>query len=118
MSARAQGHLCCRQAGRHHLTPAPHPRAAFLPTLEKFGKSCQLLLGTDDVNFIQTPVNTDGACVSARFRVVRVDAGGGGFSSSCSGSGSGSGRSKSSSSSSSSSSSTRLLRQVGVHNCA
>ncbi|KAF5831845.1 DNA damage checkpoint protein [Dunaliella salina] len=40
---------------------------AFLPTLEKCGKSCQMLLGVDEVNFIQTPVNTDGACVSARF---------------------------------------------------
>lgn len=44
-----------------------HYPAAFLPTLEKCGKSCQLLLGEDDVNFIQMPVNTDGACVSARF---------------------------------------------------
>jgi len=44
---------------------------AFLPTLEKCGKSCQLLLGADEVNFIQTPVNSDGACVSARFYKVR-----------------------------------------------
>ncbi|GLI58573.1 hypothetical protein VaNZ11_000200 [Volvox africanus] len=39
----------------------------FLPTIEKFGKTCQVLLGTDDINFIQTSLNTDGVHVTARF---------------------------------------------------
>lgn len=48
----------------------PCLHAGFLPTLEKFGKTCHLLLGPDDVHFIQTSVNTDGSHVSARFAVV------------------------------------------------
>ncbi|KXZ52749.1 hypothetical protein GPECTOR_8g140 [Gonium pectorale] len=39
----------------------------FLPTFEKFGKSCQVLLGTDEIHFIQTSLNTDGVHVTARF---------------------------------------------------
>ncbi|KAG2453525.1 hypothetical protein HYH02_001745 [Chlamydomonas schloesseri] len=39
----------------------------FLPTIEKFGKTCQVLLGTDEVHFIQTSLNTDGVHVTARF---------------------------------------------------
>mmetsp|Transcript_25710 Transcript_25710/g.56021 ORF Transcript_25710/g.56021 Transcript_25710/m.56021 type:complete len:319 (+) Transcript_25710:108-1064(+) len=39
----------------------------FLPTFEKFGKSVQVLLGPDEVHFIQTSVNTDGCHVTARF---------------------------------------------------
>ncbi|KAJ9533781.1 hypothetical protein QJQ45_026865 [Haematococcus lacustris] len=42
---------------------------AFLPTLEKGGKACHVLLGEEEVNFVQTPFNTDGACVTARFQV-------------------------------------------------
>mmetsp|Transcript_25779 Transcript_25779/g.66367 ORF Transcript_25779/g.66367 Transcript_25779/m.66367 type:complete len:283 (+) Transcript_25779:515-1363(+) len=38
----------------------------FVPTLDKFGKTCQLLLGPQDVYFIQTGVNTDGVHVTAR----------------------------------------------------
>ncbi|GFR43925.1 hypothetical protein Agub_g5061 [Astrephomene gubernaculifera] len=40
---------------------------SFLPTIEKFGKSVQVLLGTDEVHFIQTSLNTDGVHVTARF---------------------------------------------------
>ncbi|GLC37867.1 hypothetical protein PLESTM_000656400 [Pleodorina starrii] len=39
----------------------------FLPTIEKFGKTCQVLLGTDEVHFVQTSLNTDGVHVTARF---------------------------------------------------
>ncbi|GIL70826.1 hypothetical protein Vretifemale_1517 [Volvox reticuliferus] len=39
----------------------------FLPIIEKFGKTCQVLLGTDEVHFIQTSLNTDGVHVTARF---------------------------------------------------
>mmetsp|Transcript_21501 Transcript_21501/g.36658 ORF Transcript_21501/g.36658 Transcript_21501/m.36658 type:complete len:319 (+) Transcript_21501:144-1100(+) len=41
----------------------------FLPTLEKCGKRLQMLLSEDEVNLIQTPLNTDGPCVNARFAV-------------------------------------------------
>jgi HUS1 checkpoint protein len=44
--------------------------AAFLPTLEKFGKTCHILLGPDEVFFIQRPVDADGANVTVRFSVV------------------------------------------------
>ncbi|KAG1670188.1 hypothetical protein FOA52_014964 [Chlamydomonas sp. UWO 241] len=39
----------------------------FLPTLEKFGKTMQVLLGADEVYFVQGPVNTDGPSVTCRF---------------------------------------------------
>eukprot|EP00775_Hariotina_reticulata_P013050 gene13050-13177_t len=42
---------------------------AFLPTLEKFGKTCQVLLGPEEINFVQTPLEADGANVSVRFAV-------------------------------------------------
>lgn len=49
--------------------PARMP-ADFLPTIEKFGKTCQVLLGADEVHFIQTSLNTDGVHVTARFAAV------------------------------------------------
>lgn len=39
---------------------------SFLPTLEKFGKTCQLLLGPDEVYLIQTSLNTDGVHSTAK----------------------------------------------------
>jgi hypothetical protein len=45
-------------------------RAGFLPTLEKGGKKCHVLLGEQEVNLIQTPTDTDGICGMARFQVV------------------------------------------------
>lgn len=45
--------------------------AAFLPTLEKFGKACQVLLGPEEVHLIQTPQDADGASVTVRLAVVR-----------------------------------------------
>uniref|UniRef100_A0A061RQ64 Checkpoint protein n=1 Tax=Tetraselmis sp. GSL018 TaxID=582737 RepID=A0A061RQ64_9CHLO len=38
----------------------------FIPTLEKFGKTCQVLLGPEDIHFIQTGINTDGVHITAR----------------------------------------------------
>lgn len=43
----------------------------FLPTLEKLGKRCQLLLGPEDVHLIQSPADTDGLQVTARLANVR-----------------------------------------------
>mmetsp|Transcript_37394 Transcript_37394/g.94509 ORF Transcript_37394/g.94509 Transcript_37394/m.94509 type:complete len:187 (-) Transcript_37394:55-615(-) len=48
------------------LTPKHPNPIGFVPTLDKFGKTCQLLLGPQDVYFIQTGVNTDGVHVTAR----------------------------------------------------
>ncbi|KAF6255077.1 DNA damage checkpoint protein [Scenedesmus sp. NREL 46B-D3] len=45
---------------------------AFLPTLEKFGKTCHILLGPDEVFFVQRPVDADGANVTVRFTVERM----------------------------------------------
>ncbi|KAL4859888.1 hypothetical protein ACK3TF_000143 [Chlorella vulgaris] len=42
----------------------------FLPTLEKLGKRCQLLLGTEDVHLIQAVSDTDGLHVTARLANV------------------------------------------------
>ncbi|KAL4425766.1 hypothetical protein ABPG75_009782 [Micractinium tetrahymenae] len=42
----------------------------FLPTLEKLGKRCQLLLGPEDVHLIQSPADTDGLQVTARLANV------------------------------------------------
>lgn len=42
----------------------------FLPTLEKLGKRCQLLLGPEDVHLIQQPSDTDGLQVTARLANV------------------------------------------------
>lgn len=42
----------------------------FLPTLEKLGKRCQLLLSPEDVHFIQAVSDTDGLHVSARLANV------------------------------------------------
>jgi len=42
----------------------------FGPTFEKFGKTCQILLGSEDVHIIQTGVNTDGVHVTARLGQV------------------------------------------------
>ena len=42
----------------------------FLPTLEKFGKQCQLLLGPEDVHLIQTTVHADGLQITARLALV------------------------------------------------
>jgi hypothetical protein len=46
--------------------------AAFLPTFEKFGKTCQLLLGPTDIHLIQTAEDTGGAYLTARLAVVRA----------------------------------------------
>ena len=43
----------------------------FLPTLEKFGKSCHMLLSPEEVFFIQTAVNSEGAHLTAKINVVR-----------------------------------------------
>ncbi|KAG2498935.1 hypothetical protein HYH03_003125 [Edaphochlamys debaryana] len=40
---------------------------SFLPTVEKFGKTCQLLFGEDEIHIIQTSLDTDGVHVTARF---------------------------------------------------
>lgn len=40
---------------------------AFLPTLEKFGKSCHLLLSPSEISLVQTPLEADGASVSVTF---------------------------------------------------
>lgn len=50
----------------------------FLPTLEKLGKRCQLLLSPEDVHLIQLPADTDGLQVTARLANVRVKEGRGG----------------------------------------
>jgi hypothetical protein len=50
-------------------------RAGFLPTLEKFGKTVQVLLGEDEVHMVQGPVNTDGPSVMCRFGMVCRGAG-------------------------------------------
>ena len=41
-----------------------------LPTLEKFGKTCQLLLGPEDLHFVQSGQDTDGVQITARWAVV------------------------------------------------
>jgi HUS1 checkpoint protein len=49
-------------------TTPPHPKkTAFLPTLEKFGRTAQLLLSPTEVHLVQTSLNTDGPHVTARF---------------------------------------------------
>ena len=45
--------------------------AGLLPTLEKFGKTCQLLLGPDNLHFIQASQDTDGMQITASWAVVR-----------------------------------------------
>lgn len=50
---------------------SPCVLSGFLPTLEKFGKTCQLLLGPEELFFLQTGLNTDGPHVSLRFQAVR-----------------------------------------------
>ncbi|KAF8071202.1 hypothetical protein HT031_001285 [Scenedesmus sp. PABB004] len=47
---------------------------AFLPTLDKFGKSAHVLIGPEEVHFVQTPLEADGASVTVRFAVVRPHA--------------------------------------------
>lgn len=42
----------------------------FLPTLEKFGKQCQLLFGPEDVHLIQTSLNADGLQITARLALA------------------------------------------------
>ena len=44
--------------------------AGLLPTLEKFGKTCQLLLSPEDLHFVQSTQDTDGMLIAARFAVV------------------------------------------------
>jgi len=39
----------------------------FLPMFEKFGKTLQVLLGEEEVHFVQSPLNTDGPHVVSRF---------------------------------------------------
>lgn len=50
---------------------SPHG-AAFLPTFEKFGKTVQVLLGQEEIHFVQSSLNTDGPHVISRFRMVRA----------------------------------------------
>jgi HUS1 checkpoint protein len=45
---------------------------AFLPTIEKFGKSCQLLITPEQFCLVQTTLNTDGPQVCARVNTVRA----------------------------------------------
>lgn len=56
---------------RSPLTTQPPPKTqnntAFLPTLEKFGRTAQLLLSPTEVYLVQTSLNTDGPHVTARF---------------------------------------------------
>ncbi|KAL0029993.1 hypothetical protein WJX77_012183 [Trebouxia sp. C0004] len=40
---------------------------SLLPTLEKFGKTCQLLLGPEDLHLVQTSQDTDGMHITARW---------------------------------------------------
>ena len=42
----------------------------FLPTLEKLGKRCQVLLSPEDVHLIQAVTDTDGLQVTARLAKV------------------------------------------------
>jgi hypothetical protein len=59
----------------HCFTASDHifgVHAVFLPTLEKFGKTCQLLLAPNEIFLIQTTANTDGPHVVARFDVVSI----------------------------------------------
>ncbi|KAL3150371.1 hypothetical protein ABBQ32_000210 [Trebouxia sp. C0010 RCD-2024] len=42
---------------------------SLLPTLEKFGKTCQLLLGPDNLHFIQASQDTDGMQITASWAV-------------------------------------------------
>ena len=42
----------------------------FLPTLEKFGKSCQMLLSPEDVHLVQGAADADGLVVTARLANV------------------------------------------------
>ncbi len=42
----------------------------FLPAFEKFGKRVMVLLGTDEVHFVQTSMETDGPHVMSRFVTV------------------------------------------------
>lgn len=48
--------------------------AAFLPTLEKFGKSCQALISPETFILVQTPIEADGAQVYVRFQCVSARA--------------------------------------------
>ena len=41
-----------------------------MPTLEKFGKTCQLLLGPEDLHLVQTSQDTDGMQITARWAAV------------------------------------------------
>jgi hypothetical protein len=58
------------------LTPCrrthPNRTTAFLPTLERFGKVCQVLLTPDTVTLVQTPQEADGAQLTISFQVVSL----------------------------------------------
>lgn len=61
-------------ASRSHKPPTRETKTntkktntAFLPTLEKFGRTAQLLLSPTEVHLVQTALNTDGPHVTARF---------------------------------------------------
>jgi hypothetical protein len=56
---------CCCSGG-------PCAAAAFIPTLEKFGKSAQVLVSPEQVSFVQTPLEADGAQVCVTFKAVSV----------------------------------------------
>eukprot|EP00877_Chromochloris_zofingiensis_P000783 jgi/Chrzof1/10705/Cz05g09140.t1 len=45
---------------------------AFLPTLEKFGKTCQVLLGPTEVFLVQTTLDTDGPHVTEQLAVAEL----------------------------------------------
>ena len=63
MSLRA---WCCIGIATYSIA---HP-SGLLPTLEKFGKTCQLLLGPEDLHLVQTSQDTDGMQITARWAVV------------------------------------------------
>lgn len=50
--------------------PSCFALAAFLPALEKCGKTCDVLLAPDTVDFVQTSLNTDDLAATAHFEVA------------------------------------------------
>ena len=60
-------HLCCRETT---VCFSPGVSAGLLPALDKFGKTCQLLLGPQDVHFVQTSQDTDGVRITACWSTV------------------------------------------------
>ena len=63
-------HLCCRETTVCFILRVS---AGLLPALDKFGKTCQLLLGPQDVHFVQTSQDTDGVRITACWSTVRIE---------------------------------------------